>query len=224
MLKNFDAVRAGELESCTSAENEKVPGWSGVPEMTPVVLSKVRPAGSCPPETAQAYGAVPPVTVIRATYVTETKPPGSIADSMAGTLRLPLLFAGRAAQPAFPIIRAQSDRTKIVDHVFSFFLWTGRSDAKSMDIIRSSNATKRGRHQTTGLKNRSEVRWRMSLLTQSKEAERSMIPSNYFNNNELQEALLTTESTIAILGNRARHHNQGRSSEAILRGAMADMG
>jgi hypothetical protein len=106
MLKDLEAARDGELESCTSVENEKVPGWSGVPEMTPVVLSKVRPAGSCPAETAHAYGAVPPVTVTRAVYVTETLPPGSIADSMAGTLRLPLLFVGRVAQPAVPIMRA----------------------------------------------------------------------------------------------------------------------
>src|ERR1700691_825411 len=126
MLRDFDAVRAGELESRTSAENEKLPGWSGVPEMTPVVLLKVRPAGSCPPETAQAYGAVPPATVTRATYVTETKPPGSIGDSMAGTLRSPLLFAGRVAQPAVPTMRAQSDKTRMVDHEFAFFRWTGR--------------------------------------------------------------------------------------------------
>lgn len=161
MLKDFAAVRAGELESCTSAENEKLPGWSGVPEMTPVVLSKVRPAGSCPPETAHAYGAVPPVTVTRATYATETKPPGSIGDSMAGTLRSPLLFAGRVTHPAVPIMRAQSDKTRIVDHGFAFFRWTGRSVASSRDIIRCSNTSQPGRHRTTGLMNRLEVRCRV---------------------------------------------------------------
>jgi hypothetical protein len=161
MLKDCDAVRAGELESYTSAENEKLPGWSGVPEMTPVVLSKVRPAGSCPPETAHAYGAVPPVTLIRATYVTETIPPGSVGDSMAGTLRLPLLFAGRVAQLAVPIIRAQSDKARIVDQVFSFFLWTRRSEGSSRDVIGSFNTNERRRHQTTGLVNRLKVRYRI---------------------------------------------------------------
>jgi hypothetical protein len=41
----------------------KVPDWLGVPEMTPVVLERTRPVGSCPEETVKWYGAVPPLAV-----------------------------------------------------------------------------------------------------------------------------------------------------------------
>ena len=37
------------------------PGVVGVPEITPVVVSSVRPFGRVPLETLKVYGAVPPV-------------------------------------------------------------------------------------------------------------------------------------------------------------------
>jgi hypothetical protein len=121
--------------------------------------------------------------VTRATYVTETKPPGSIGDSMAGTLRSPLLFAGRVTQPAVPIMRAQSDKTRIFDHGFAVFRWAGRPVANNRDIIRCSNTSQPGRHQTTGLMNRLEVRY----LVQPEEYERSEILFNCLIYNDLRD-------------------------------------
>jgi hypothetical protein len=37
------------------------PGGEGVPEMTPVLLLRLRPAGKAPVATDQIRGAVPPV-------------------------------------------------------------------------------------------------------------------------------------------------------------------
>jgi hypothetical protein len=121
MLQAFDTVWAGELESCTSTEKGKVPGWVGVPEIIAVVASKVRPSGSCPPEIAHVYGAVTPVTVKRSAYKPETIPRGREVEEVSGTLRLLLTFAGRLAQPLIPIIRKQMDKTRTVDDVFIFF-------------------------------------------------------------------------------------------------------
>ena len=58
------AVCVGELESMTDTENEYVPAVVGVPEITPVSLARVSPAGSCPAARLHVYAAVPPTAAI----------------------------------------------------------------------------------------------------------------------------------------------------------------
>lgn len=53
--------------SLTAATNEALPPVTGVPEMTPVVLSE-RPAGKLPEATFQLYPGVPPVACNVALY------------------------------------------------------------------------------------------------------------------------------------------------------------
>ena len=56
------ALVAVELAvSVTLAVNAEVPAVAGVPEMTPVVLSRVSPAGSVPEEIDQLSPPAPPV-------------------------------------------------------------------------------------------------------------------------------------------------------------------
>lgn len=49
MLKFFDAVRAGVLESVAVTLTLNVPAAVGVPEMAPVVGARTSPAGSVDP-------------------------------------------------------------------------------------------------------------------------------------------------------------------------------
>ncbi len=52
------------VESVTVTVKENGPAVVGVPLITPVVVFRVRPAGSDPEANAKVYGPVPPVTVI----------------------------------------------------------------------------------------------------------------------------------------------------------------
>jgi hypothetical protein len=52
---------AGEPASWTDTPGEKFPLPVGVPEIRPVVLFRLSPAGSAPEEIDQVYGDVPPV-------------------------------------------------------------------------------------------------------------------------------------------------------------------
>jgi len=61
MLRFAVAVCTGELESCTCTVKDKVPEEVGVPPIAPLDLVKDKPAGSCPADTVQLYGEVPPV-------------------------------------------------------------------------------------------------------------------------------------------------------------------
>jgi len=68
----------GEELSVTVTTGEKLPAAVGVPLNTPLVESKVKPAGS--PEAAQANGDLPPVTAnVVCGYATSTVPFGSDA-------------------------------------------------------------------------------------------------------------------------------------------------
>jgi hypothetical protein len=57
---------ADESFACT--ENAEEPDAVGVPEIAPVELLSVKPAGSEPEATLQAYGVVPPVAASAALY------------------------------------------------------------------------------------------------------------------------------------------------------------
>jgi hypothetical protein len=48
------------VEFATVTTNADVAGAVGVPEMTPVALARVSPAGRPPPLIVQEYGIVPP--------------------------------------------------------------------------------------------------------------------------------------------------------------------
>jgi hypothetical protein len=64
MLSDCVAVSAaGVLESVTMAVKLNDPVVVGVPEIVPLAVASVRPAGSVPALTLQLYGAVPPVAV-----------------------------------------------------------------------------------------------------------------------------------------------------------------
>jgi hypothetical protein len=55
---------AGVLsESVTCRPTLKVPGWVGVPEMTPVLVFRLSPGGRSPETMLQLKGPVPPETV-----------------------------------------------------------------------------------------------------------------------------------------------------------------
>ena len=64
--------------SVTETTNEYLRAAVGRPEINPVSAFKVRPGGRAPPEIANRYGAVPPVTVRVVLYelskVAEGKP------------------------------------------------------------------------------------------------------------------------------------------------------
>jgi hypothetical protein len=57
---------ADESFACT--ENAEEPDAVGVPEIAPVELLSVKPAGSEPEATLQVYGVVPPVAATAALY------------------------------------------------------------------------------------------------------------------------------------------------------------
>ena len=63
MLNTRVAVLAGLLVSLACAVKSNVPTAPGVPAMTPLVGSSVRPGGSDPLTTDQMYGGVPPLAV-----------------------------------------------------------------------------------------------------------------------------------------------------------------
>jgi hypothetical protein len=63
MLKELDLVCCGELESVTVAVKVNVPTAVGVPEITPVELFSVSPAGSAPEVTLHAQGVAPPAAI-----------------------------------------------------------------------------------------------------------------------------------------------------------------
>jgi hypothetical protein len=56
MLRNAALVAAGVSESVTYTVKFDVPLAVGVPEITPVAVFNVRPAGKLPRVTAQVYG------------------------------------------------------------------------------------------------------------------------------------------------------------------------
>ena len=51
------------LESITVTPKVKLPADMGVPEIAPEAADTLRPGGSCPEDTLQVYGAVPPAMV-----------------------------------------------------------------------------------------------------------------------------------------------------------------
>jgi hypothetical protein len=77
MLSDCVAVSAaGVLESVTMAVKLNDPAVVGVPEIVPLAVASVRPAGSVPALTLQLYGAVPPVAVKVREYGFWAVPPG----------------------------------------------------------------------------------------------------------------------------------------------------
>jgi len=60
-----------------------VPVVLGVPEITPVLAFRERPAGRVPTEIVQAYWLLPPVAVSVALYATDLLPLGSAGVVMA---------------------------------------------------------------------------------------------------------------------------------------------
>jgi hypothetical protein len=68
MLKLAVTLSAGEPESKTFAEKKNVPDCVGVPVIAPEMEFRLVPVGSCPEETNQLYGAVPPVALRVALY------------------------------------------------------------------------------------------------------------------------------------------------------------
>jgi hypothetical protein len=77
MLKAAVAVALGVAESWTWTVKLDVPVAVGVPEMTPVVAFKVRPAGSAPAMMLQVYGGVPPMACKVWLYAVPLVPPAS---------------------------------------------------------------------------------------------------------------------------------------------------
>ena len=65
MTKEIDAdlVCTGLEESVTVAVTFTVAAAVGVPEMMPVLVARVRPAGRLPEVMDQLYGVAPPVAV-----------------------------------------------------------------------------------------------------------------------------------------------------------------
>jgi hypothetical protein len=54
-----------EAESLALRVNENVPGVEGVPEITPVALSRYRPSGRAPEVICHVYGnAIPPAVTV----------------------------------------------------------------------------------------------------------------------------------------------------------------
>jgi hypothetical protein len=70
-------VSAGDPESVNVTVKLGLPGAVGVPEMVPVALPRVRPAGSDPAVTAHVYGAIPPASVSVTEYAEPTVPTAS---------------------------------------------------------------------------------------------------------------------------------------------------
>lgn len=58
---DVDVVCVGLDESATAAVKLKVPLAVGVPEIRPVLVARLRPAGRLPEVIDQVYGVVPPV-------------------------------------------------------------------------------------------------------------------------------------------------------------------
>src|SRR5271168_3930939 len=71
------SVNGTSLESTTCAEKLKAPAFVGVPEMTPVPASKVRPGGR-EPIVVKVRGAVPPVAFSVVVYGVPTVPEGGV--------------------------------------------------------------------------------------------------------------------------------------------------
>ena len=63
--------------SFTCTVNDTVPAVVGVPEITPVDGTRLKPAGSDPALTLQLYGAVPPLACSVVEYAVPAVPPGS---------------------------------------------------------------------------------------------------------------------------------------------------
>lgn len=71
------AELAGDEESDTCTVKLDVPAVVGVPVIAPLVAFKLKPAGKVPVVIFQLYGAIPPVAVNVALYITPAVPPGS---------------------------------------------------------------------------------------------------------------------------------------------------
>ena len=79
-VNNFVAVCAvGAVESVTFAVKLNDPAVVGVPEIVPVAVASVRPAGSVPELMLQLYGVVPPLACNVVVYAVPTVLPGSAA-------------------------------------------------------------------------------------------------------------------------------------------------
>ena len=63
MLSALVALLAGMLASLTCTVKLDVPAVAGVPEIAPLALFRVNPAGSDPPLMDQLYGVLPPLAV-----------------------------------------------------------------------------------------------------------------------------------------------------------------
>jgi N-acetylglucosamine-6-phosphate deacetylase len=63
MLRALVAVKAGVLASATCTVKFEVPAAVGVPEIAPVELASVSPAGNVPAVTLHVYGEMPPAAV-----------------------------------------------------------------------------------------------------------------------------------------------------------------
>src|SRR5215831_15676076 len=88
-----DAVT--RAESAASTVKLNVPAAAGVPLTTPPEAFSVRPSGSAPADIRNAYGAVPPVTVIVKLYGAPATAPGreaALVNAMPGAIVMPNVF------------------------------------------------------------------------------------------------------------------------------------
>jgi hypothetical protein len=80
MLNDCVAVCAvGAVESVAFAVKLNDPAVVAVPEIVPLVVASVRPAGNAPALMLQLYGVVPPLACNVVVYAVPTVPPGSDA-------------------------------------------------------------------------------------------------------------------------------------------------
>jgi hypothetical protein len=74
---------AGLSVSVTVAVKLDVPLVVGVPEITPVPLARLNPAGRLPEVIAQVYGAAPPLALRAVEKCVPEVPGGSVDDVIA---------------------------------------------------------------------------------------------------------------------------------------------
>ncbi len=60
MVSAAEAMKGGDEESCALTVKEEVPADVGVPEITPLPESRVKPGGKLPLAMVQEYGGIPP--------------------------------------------------------------------------------------------------------------------------------------------------------------------
>jgi hypothetical protein len=90
-VNDFVADICGEDVSVTLTVKVDDPAVVGVPEIFPVVVVSVNPAGKVPDEMDQVYGMEPPVAAKVVVYGVPTVPPGNevvVTERRATTLKV----------------------------------------------------------------------------------------------------------------------------------------